>query len=178
MITEEIKAKAKEFAINALQGQIDAIADAYLKGYEDAMLIIAEPVIDNSGLPFRSMALPSGTEWMNTVVRMGSNKITNVPLTFSYGEALRYNLPAVEDFEELFKECPYKGNGFFLARNGNKIECGIGPDFYVWVKSDIEKDCALAYKFEGNKFPELVRVFTGERLHVLAIKKRNNKNDQ
>lgn len=175
MITEEIKAKAKEFAVNALQGQIDALADAYLKGYEDAMRIIAEPVIDGSGLPFRSMALPSGTEWMNTVVRMGSNKITNVPLIFSYGEALRYNLPTVEDFQELFRECPYKGKGFFLARNGNKIECGIAPDFYVWVKSDIENDYALAYKFEGNKFPELVRVFTGERLHVLAIKRRNNK---
>lgn len=176
MITEEIKAKAKEFAINALQGQIDAIADAYIKGYEEAMRIITEPVIDDSGLPFRSMALPSGTEWMDTVVRMGGNKLHNVPRTFSFWDAITYHsptvhLPSVEDFEELFRECEYINRGYFLARNGNRIECGIDSDFYVWVRSNIVKNKALAYKFKGNNAPELVRVFTGEKLFVLAIKK-------
>lgn len=171
MITEEIKAKAKEFAINALQGQIDAIADAYLKGYEDALKTVPhEPIVENYDT-FQDMMLDSGTMWTSGFHKKYPSQVGE----FCYYKALEYGLPTQEQYEELFSQCRRMG-ARYVGRNANKIFLPqLSDEYYLWVKSDVINDEAYAYKIVNYQEPELVRIYVGTEQKFLRVK---NKNDQ
>lgn len=170
MITEELKAKAKEFAINSLQGQIDALADAYLKGYEDAMAAMPhEPIVEECDT-FTDLMLDSGTMWTDFV-----HRLSNGYHSLGYYAALRYGLPTQEQYEELFSQCRRIGANY-VGRNTNKIYVPMSSDeYYLWVKSDVINDEAYAYKIVNYQEPELVRIYVGTEQKFLRVK---NKNDQ
>lgn len=171
MITEEIKAKAKEFAVNALQGQIDAIADAYLKGYEDALKTVPhEPIVEEYDT-FQDMMLDSGTMWTSLFHKKYPSQVGE----FGYYKALEYGLPTQEQYEELFSQCRRIG-ARYVGRNTNKIYLPQSDnEYYLWVKSDVINDEAYAYKIAKKQEPELVRIYVGTEQKFLRVK---NKNDQ
>lgn len=174
MITEEIKAKAQEFAIKALQGQIDALADAYLKGYEDALKTIPhEPIVEEYDEFFDYM-LDSGTMW---TINFHKDKPNNYQI-LSYHEAKKYGLPTQEQFEELLANCR-EINGAYRGRNGQSIGLPIysceNHSMLFWVYSDVIENEALACRFTNNSAPIFERVFTGTPLYFFRVK---NKNEQ
>lgn len=153
MITEEIKAKAKEFAQSVLQPQIDAIADAYLKGYEDAMKTLPHDNVIDKNDTFVDLMLDSGTMWSTTVHKLKNSE----PKEMDYSSAVRFGIPDKEQFEELFMNCKTHFKHYY-EKNGKAVMMyPINETFYVWVKSTVSNFEAFAYKIVSGEEPTLVK---------------------
>lgn len=170
MITEEIKAKAKEYAVNALQGQIDAIADAYLKGYEDALKTMPHKPIVEEYDTFVDLQLDSDTMWTSEYHKLDKNMYYEL----NYFDALEYGIPTEEQFIELFLKCGKEGERYYGRNNSIWVKTYLEP-VYIWVKSEVEDNKALAYKIQAHQKPVLVKRHVGIPSYFLRVK---NKSEQ
>lgn len=176
MITDEIKAKAKDFALSSLQEQIESIEEAYLKGYEEAMKNMPHEPIEDGADHFEDLWLESGTMWSTDVHR---TKDGTQPEKLNYYKALEYGLPTKEQYLELFDDIRIDDKNSFVWRSGNGIAIksphkelpGIE---YTWVKTeDIIDNEAWAVKWESNSH-EFVRRFTGYDAKFYCVKDKND----
>lgn len=163
--------KAREYAISALKEQIEQLEAAYTAGYKEALKSIPKPNIeDEMGTTFVDLGLNDGLMWSNENLHeriSGGWKIG-----FPFYEALRYGLPTIEQYEYMFSRCK-KEKRKFRSPNGSIIKLSSGNNNFnefLWVKSDIVDDEALAYKITENEDPVLVRRFTGENALCLLVK--------
>lgn len=153
MITEEVKKKAKEFAVNALQGQIDALADAYLNGYEDALKTVPHDYIIDKNDTFVDLVLESGTMWSTTVHKLKNSE----PKEMDYSSAVRFGIPDKEQFEELFVNCKTHFKHYYEKNGKAVVMYPLNECFYVWVKSKVSNFEAFAYKIVPGEEPTLVK---------------------
>lgn len=138
--------KAREYAISILEDQIEIIADAYRKGFEEGKKCkienektrkyLNEPVEVN-GVKYFDMGLPSGTLWSG--LRAVTPNRNGEP--FCVVSAL--NLPTVEQYKELFEACEV------INAYNNRTKLLTGPSgksmvLYqkqnFWIKSKIKNN--------------------------------------
>lgn len=170
MITEKLRAKAKDFAQSLYQEKIDEAMSAYLKGYEDAMLSISHEIVKDGYDRFIDLLLDSGTMWSTTVHKC--TKTDWEPMT--YVQAKKFGMPTIEQFTELFASCELIGNQY-VGKNSNAIQSVRDnmPVFCVWVESSENGglEC-LAYRFEKGKAPELVRLSVKDKAYFYRVKNK------
>ena len=102
-ISEKAKKYAEGKAIDALSA---AIEQAYLDGYNDGLKHYEnerlESIVD--GVEYKDLMLQSGTKWSVDYLRDKDGKLIHL----NYNEAIKLNIPTLEQFEELCKECDIK----------------------------------------------------------------------
>lgn len=90
---------ASEYAQSQIHQISDALEQAYLKGYEKA-IIDNKKVFDIDGVEFVDLALPSGTLWSrHPLMKNGGYE------TIPYNEAINLPIPSKAQWEELVKHC-------------------------------------------------------------------------
>jgi len=102
--------QATEYAKSQIDQISEALEQAYLKGYEQAILDNTK-VFNIDGVEYVDMALPSGTLWSrHPLMTKGDYEIV------SYSEAANLSLPTKEQWEELVEHCALLDkNGFFFV---------------------------------------------------------------
>ena len=161
-----LEEKAKEYALKALEGEIDKVKNAYIDGYNAARNELLHEPVDIDGVTYYDMSLPSGTMWSKKITY---NQNSNYAiLTEPYNKVKELSIPTKEDWEELeqnTKRTYYKGCLRYLSKDGVKLE------FYncsYWCKSDVnDKNEALVYRNGGFE-----RRFTGESFRIVLVKKK------
>lgn len=99
MTKEEL---AQQYADEKTKAFAEAIKDAYLKGYEQGELYVAS-TINIDGVDYVDLGLPSGTLWAAPKSKL--NGFCSSYEMYSFVEANKVNIPIVEQFEELKKNC-------------------------------------------------------------------------
>lgn len=137
---------------------------AYLAGYSEAKGI---HIIDN--VEYIDLGLPSGTLW--------SSRRSEKEYTFE--EARLFNLPSVEQIEELYKACIPKviddNNFYLIGPNGNKIlmqRFNGSILLQYWCMSDIksiEAKCFNYFENRGNYQINIIPHFPGNRLPFFLV---------
>ena len=94
-----LEEKANEYALNALESEIDKVKNAYIDGYNVARNELLHESIDIDGVTYHDMSLPSGTLWSEIIKysKDGSNYILEKP----YNLVKEFSIPTKEDWEEL-----------------------------------------------------------------------------
>lgn len=169
----DLLANARAYALEALKDQLQAVENAYLQGYNDALETIkVEPIYDGCDT-FVDMGLDSGTMWTNHVCSEDRHS-----RHVGYYDALQYGIPTEEQFEELFSRCKYtqptKRYSFshIVGPSSESITCS-STGLVIWVKSDVINDEALTCVLNTDGSHEYVRKFVGEKLHILRVKNKN-----
>lgn len=165
-----IEERAKAYAQEALKEQLDAVANAYIQGWNDAMAQqIHEPIREGKDR-FCDLGLDSGTMW-TWRPHFEEGRFKRV----GYYDALKYGIPTVEQFEEMFNRCRPSSNYTFLAPSSASLDFSYGTEEkkYVWVQSDVVNDEALACRIHSNGTYEFKRLFTGEALYIMRVKNKN-----
>lgn len=145
----ELKDKAKEYAINVLEEHIAQIATAYTNGYMQAYKEIAALPIEENGITYVDLGLPSGTLWSSCQLLQD-----NTYLKFPCQKASVLQIPTKEQVEELIAFCKIisnkRSNNFSaLGKTGNEV---LYWNTYIWIKSDPQNDEATVYDLSEQKF--------------------------
>lgn len=162
-----IEEKAHEYALKAMEEQIAKVKQAYIDGYNDAKAEFShEPVIDENGIKWYDLDLPSGNLWSEPL-RNTDGTIQSIV----YNHAKLLNIPTEEDVIEL-KSCTQKyalhgGITLFESENGKKYE--ILNSCTYWLKE--EKDRMYARVFGGINF-NFSDSFKGETKQIVLIKRK------
>ena len=164
-----------EKALNYAEGKVNevmtkaiakAYAEGYRDGYKDRELEIPVDLRDNK-TEYVDLGLPSGTLWAKDYETKDDDYIY-VP----YEKAVIYEIPTMEQWNELFKTCKWK----LVAYNAGaryRIDC-IGPNgkvinfymtgiinaelknkdskSYFWIREDLEEKEKFAVKIERQAF--------------------------
>ena len=100
-----IQEKAKKYAEGKIISAMEqAITDAYVEGYNAACEEIShyeKRIINDDGIVYVDMKLPSGTLWATRLLNNGAVKAT-------YFEALKYSIPSFDQWQELIKETAFQ----------------------------------------------------------------------
>lgn len=142
----DIKEKARKFAegkaLSALNQAIEeAYAEGYRDGYKDREGELPVEFQENE-IEYIDLGLPSGTKWSSDYEHTDS-ELMYLP----YSEASGLNIPTLEQFEELVKNCKWlrmadSNNSFtgftVVGLNGKKIF--LGCTGYIQVEEAISKD--------------------------------------
>ncbi len=160
-----LEEKAKEYALKALESEIDKVQKAYIEGYNAAKAEYNhEPIIDENGIKWHDMELPSGNLWSEPL----TDKQNNL-LEFTYNEAKEYDLPTPEDLAEL-KANTKNGKKYdhysYLSINGNRLMYYCGSIY--WCKKEPIKNYGYVI-CNGNEIGE---GFIGERHYVILVKRK------
>lgn len=134
-----LEEKAKEYALKALESEIDKVQKAYIEGYNAAKADKHEP-IDIDGVKYYDMDLPSGTLWSEPI-RKKDGSLLRLP----YNEAKQYELPTEKDWDELLKYTKTENmNNCFICYSveGNKID--LLRIVTYWIKSEVVYNRAYA----------------------------------
>jgi len=192
----DIKEKAKMYAEGkALNAITSAIEEAYAQGYRDgykdgyAKNEEAKPEDNLWGVNYVDLELPSGKKW-STMYLIDETKKTFECKLFTYDEAIRLNIPTIEDFQELLANCRIvsntdsygnlTGQSKIVGRNGNYIylidaSYKSGPDnkayksFLFWLKNtDTEGDSRICA--DGRNKNRIGTIFMGFKLPIMLVK--------
>lgn len=160
----ELKDKAREYAINALEEQIAKVAQAYADGYMQAYKEIAALPIEEDGITYVDLGLPSGTLWSNCQLLQN-----NTYLKFPYQKASVLQIPTKEQVEELIAFCKItsnkRSNNFSaLGKTGNEVSYW---NTSIWVKSNPHNDEAMVYDLSEQKFEDR---FMGYQYPIALVK--------
>ena len=128
--SEQAKTYAEGKVQDALTAVVEkAFADGYDAGYKDAMAELKlEPDVEENGIKFVDLGLPSGTLWASDYLRDKDGKL----IYLKYDEALPLGLPWKNQLEELLTLCdvrlnttapkePFDEVVYDIVRNGKKI---------------------------------------------------------
>lgn len=152
----ELEEKAKEYALKALEGEIDKLKNAYIDGYNAAKNELLHEPVDIDGVTYHDMSLPSGTLWSE-----------RIPLMEPYNKVKGLSIPTEEDWAELEKNTKQsycRGVYRYLSKDGEELKL---PNWSYWSQSDVnDKNEALVRKNAAFE-----RRFIGESLSIVLIKK-------
>ena len=167
-----LEEKAKEYALKALESEIEKVQKAYIDGYNAAKAEYNhEPIIDENGIKWYDMDLPSGNLWSEPLKDEEENW-----LELTFNEAAKYDLPTEEDRTEFYKmtkstNCnggyQYKSinaKTYQLPNDGNKHR-------YFWLKSDPSYNEIKALAFSSD-MTTVMKLFKGDRHCVVLIKRK------
>ena len=172
-----------------------AIAQAYADGYRDGFRDRAEGIV-SPNIEFVDLGLPSGTKWSTKL--MGEDGFADY---LSYADAASFELPTIEQVEELAKHCKWQGDrsstgqtfwgAKCIGKNGKDIYIrswgykegdklrayGYGADtIFFWLRNEDEEDEMKAIKLYNVKDEkpkmEIVKLFSGYRLPVMLVRKK------
>lgn len=168
----DIQANARAYALEALKNQLQAVEQAYIQGYNDAMAMIPREPIEEGKDKFQDAGLDSGTMWIQDLSHDGHNY-----RYLGYYDALMYGIPTKDQFDELFSRSKYKesksGNyPYFVSPSSAEI-CCRKYDNKIWVRSDVVNDEALSCLIRADGSHEYIRNFVGEKLQILRVKNKN-----
>lgn len=167
----ELTEKAEKYSVGKASAAMDkAIAQAYADGYRDGYKDREEEIpvdLRDNKTEYVDLGLPSGTLWSKDYETKDDDYIY-VP----YEKAVIYEIPTMEQWNELFKTCKWK----IVAYNAGaryRIDC-IGPNgkvinfymtgiikaelknkdskSYFWIREDLEEKEKFAVKIERQAF--------------------------
>lgn len=165
----EIKEIAKQYAIAALDNQIYLVAQAFTDGYDKACKELLNLPIEEDGVKYIDLGLPSGTLWSERLLLTNENVVVVLP----HGKAQELPLPTKEQVEELISVCQihnhsnsFQGCTTLIGPNGNEISYGNSN---LWLASEASEDnTALSF----SVLNQIIRSsFTGEKKRVALVKK-------
>lgn len=115
--SEQAKKYAEGKVYEALTAVVEkAFADGYDAGYKDAIAELkVEPDVEENGITYVDLGLPSGTLWASDYLRGKDGKLEYL----SFGYASPLSLPTKAQVEELLSYCTVSLNtkGFRLVEN-------------------------------------------------------------
>ena len=162
-----LEEKAKEYALKALESEIEKVQKAYIDGYNAAKA--NEPFIDENGIKWYDMDLPSGNLWSEPLKDEEGNLLEVV-----YNEAAKYDIPTKEDKIEFVKmtQQSYEGSQY-KSINGKIYHLPNDGDYKrnFWLKSDRDNDKTDALTFTSKMHN--VFKFKGDKVCVVLIKRKN-----
>ena len=182
---------------------VKAIAQAYIDGYRDGCKDRdAESVKSNNiegELCVHDLGLPSGTMWTLNYLEDEGGEIKYLP----YIKAVKLGLPSREQVEELIENCRWQGEysstglSFYgaicIGASGERISFESrgymeddrrvgapnygGGNAFFWIHDEEAGDEKNAVRIcgvtEGKPKLEIVKIFSGYKLPVLIVRKRN-----
>lgn len=89
-----IQEDARKYAEQVLHRELDAVAKAYIDGYNSA-----KGIVDDGEMTYVDLGLPSGTLWATKF--MGATEEHPEGSRMVYADAMRYNIPTVQQVNEL-----------------------------------------------------------------------------
>lgn len=100
--SEQAKKYADGKVYEALTAVVEkAFADGYDAGYKEALTKMKTEVVEEDGITYVDLGLPSGTLWASDYLRDADGNL----LLLSYDEAAPLNIPTKEMYEELNNHC-------------------------------------------------------------------------
>lgn len=173
--------KADEYIQNNSSNIIEIVKTAYMKGFEDGIAqSVAKIKID--GVEYVDLGLPSGTLW--SVYPLGYGGFYN---KYSYYDALKYNIPTVEEYNELSRYCKCASNNYCTdIKGGNGKYININTYFhylgegvpdgnnYFWLKSEVVDNMASVGCVQRG-IPDVhkgIKHFTGYSLPIIIVKRK------
>ena len=202
MISEKAKNYADGKVLEALTAAVEnAYTDGYKAGYNDAVekLNNGAQELESDGITYVDLGLPSGTLWTLKYFEDEEENINYLP----YVKAAKLGLPTKEQVDELIEKCRWQGEfsstrvTFYgancIGATGEKISfyssgykenderIGApnygGGNAYFWIYDEEdgdEKNAVRIYNVENGKPKlEIVKIFSGYKLPVLIVRKRN-----
>ncbi len=202
MISEKAKNYADGKVLEALTAAVEnAYTDGYKAGYNDAVekLNNGAQELESDGITYVDLGLPSGTLWTLKYFEDDEENINYLP----YVKAAKLGLPTKEQVDELIEKCRWQGEfsstrvTFYgancIGATGEKIsfysygykendEIIGAPNYgggnaYFWIYDEEdgdEKNVVRIYDVENGKPKmEIVKIFSGYKLPVLIVRKRN-----
>lgn len=165
-----LEEKAQEYALAALQDQLELVKKAYIDGYnagkEDAIAPTLNPT-SNEEVDYIDLNLPTKDQWSLQLI----DKETGLPLQLPYTKVKDWAIPTVEDIKNLTSNTKRikKENGeeYLLATNG--VEYPMFGD--IWLK-DVQSDTEATIYLTSHNAP--VAEFMGEA-HPVVLIKRNRR---
>lgn len=189
-ITEKAKAYAEGKVLSTITTAIEeAYAAGYKEGYDDGYASKEKIVINElkAGVEFMDLQLSSGTKWSKGYIKGddGNNVFLN------YQEAIKFNIPTLEQFNELCKECDIKpivetgatpSYWEFTGKNGASIKLYLSSiktpskeeypyNYMFWLNERVTEDntgvCAggPSYMKVNNS-----KLFMGYKLPIMLVK--------
>ena len=180
-----------------------AIAQAYADGYRDGYKERDSESVKFDSIEeeicVHDLGLPSGTLWSLHYLKNEEEETNYLP----YIKAAKLGLPSKDQVDELIENCRWQGEfsstgmSFYgaicIGANGEKISfnsCGYkenekkvgapyygGGSAYFWIHDEEEgdeKSAVRIYSMENGKPKlEIVKIFSGYKLPVLIVQKRN-----
>lgn len=180
-----------------------AIAQAYADGYRDGYKERDSESVKFDSIEgeicVHDLGLPSGTLWSLHYLKNEEEETNYLP----YIKAAKLGLPSKDQVDELIENCRWQGEfsstgmSFYgaicIGANGEKISfnsCGYkedektvgapyygGGSAYFWIHDEEEgdeKSAVRIYSMENGKPKlEIVKIFSGYKLPVLIVRKRN-----
>lgn len=176
-----------------------AYVDGYRNGYKDRDCEIEKLDHIEGKIEFHDLGLPSGTLWTLKYFEDEEENINYLP----YVKAAKLGLPTKEQVNELIEKCRWQGEfsstrvSFYgancIGATGEKIsfysygykendEIIGAPNYgggnaYFWIYDEEdgdEKNAVRIYDVENGKPKmEIVKIFSGYKLPVLIVRKRN-----
>ena len=167
----ELKDFARQYAIDALESEVEKISQSYIAGYNKAWIEIGRPPIDIDGIKYYDFGLPSGTLWS---YRVHESSTRNRLLTLPYKKANMMNLPTLEQLKELYDYCRISERGrgeyqttIFLGPTGHEISLSNRLGF--WLKDSLqENNYAKSFRPSSNLCVD--ESFIGESKFILLVK--------
>ena len=176
-----------------------AYADGYRDGYKerDSESVKLDSIVGE--ICVHDLGLPSGTLWSLHYLENEEEETNYLP----YVKAAKLGLPSKDQVDELIENCRWQGEfsstgmSFYgaicIGANGEKISfnsCGYNEDekkvgapyygggsAYFWIHDEEEgdeKSAVRIYSMENGKPKlEIVKIFSGYKLPVLIVRKRN-----
>ena len=176
-----------------------AYADGYLDGYKEWNSESVKFDSIEGEICVHDLGLPSGTLWSLHYLENEEEETNYLP----YIKAAKLGLPSKDQVDELIENCRWQGEfsstgmSFYgaicIGANGEKISfnsCGYkedekkvgapyygGGSAYFWIHDEeegAEKSAVRIYSMENGKPKlEIVKIFSGYKLPVLIVRKRN-----
>lgn len=196
----ELQRKAELYAAEKMNELMTkAIVQAYIDGYKDRDSEIMKMDYIEEGINVHDLGLPSGTLWSLNYLEDEEKETKYLP----YIKAVKLGLPTKEQVEELIDNCKWQGESsssgltFYgaicIGTNGERIafnssgymedEKNVGAPYYgggsvyFWIHDEEEgdeKSAVRIYSMENGKPKlEIVKIFSGYKLPVLIVRKRN-----
>ncbi len=173
---------AQHFAESAAAKVAELLKEAYIKGYEQGVLDSGVPLRVN-GVRYIDLGLPSGTMWSDHSLEYCDYGYRQRKL--SYNEAIKLQIPTVEQWEELCRFCRFEKN-LIIGLSGGRIGYDYAPAGYrihslgegceenrnmFWLKSDVDSEnnaSVMIYDFEVDD--EEYKIFKGTSKHFIGYK--------
>lgn len=190
-IYEKAKTYAEGKAIEAISQAIEQAYEAgYQEGYRDGLekqCNEAPVILQDDNTEYVDLGLPSGTLWSSDYLKEDGKNVY-----LPYCQAIKYNIPTEEQFNELKNRCMIKGHysgnvGYYtiIGPNGNSIDIEIDclyqgnertfrpKEVAYWLKEDTEDNESTSKPYarlsESNRHVQYR--FSGYKLPIRLVRK-------
>lgn len=162
----DLNEKAKEYAEKVLKMQINRISQAYIDGYNDALQEVLHLPVEEDGIKYYDMSLPSGTMWSAYI------KDEKGFIETTYNRVKDLSIPTLEDVAELKKytkgqKSPFDEDITYLSEDGEMLHFTEYKSFWI-KKEDAESQDAYAADNDLSCYP----IFKGFSKRLILVKRK------